>query len=152
MVLELVLELVVLEVLEVDHLMVLLVEQQILPHNHVIKEMLEDLVQVLNPVMLVVAVVEQERLVLQELHLLMLVLVEQEFVYQDVILVNLLQLLLVVVADQHMYLNLDLMDQADQVVAELETQVGLQQQEEQILVVAVVVIVDQEVVEQVVPV
>ena len=51
-----------------------------------------------------------------------------------------------------MYLNLDLMDQADQVVAELETQVGLEQQEEQILVVAVVLIVDQEVVEQVVPV
>ena len=146
MVLELVLELVVLEVLEVDHLMVLLVEQQILPHNHVIKEMLEDLVQVLNPVMLVVAVVEQERLVLQELHLPMLVLVEQEFVYQDVILVNLLQLLLAVVADQHMYLNLDLMELVELVVAEPETQVGLEQQEEQILVVAVVVIVDQEVV------
>ena len=120
MVLELVLELVVLEVLEVDHLMVLLVEQQILPHNHVIKEMLEDLVQMLNPVMLVVAVVEQERLVLQELHLLMLVLVEQEFVYQDVILVNLLQLLLVVVADQHMYLNLDLMELVELVVAVVE--------------------------------
>tara|TARA_R100001510_G_C7608858_1_gene173065 strand:- start:630 stop:866 length:237 start_codon:yes stop_codon:yes gene_type:complete len=63
-----------LEVPEVEDLIlqVDVVEQEILPHNHVIKEILEELVLEQNLVMLVVEVVEQQRLVLQELHLALL--------------------------------------------------------------------------------
>ena len=74
MVLEQVLVADLLEVQEAEDLIHLLdvVEQVILPHNHVIKEILEEQVLEQNLVMLVVEVVEQQGLVLQELHLALL--------------------------------------------------------------------------------
>tara|TARA_A100000171_G_scaffold48774_1_gene56715 strand:- start:154 stop:387 length:234 start_codon:yes stop_codon:yes gene_type:complete len=66
--LELDLVLVVMEVLVVEDLIRLLdvVEQQILPHNQVIKEMLEELVLGLHQVTLAAVAVELVVLVLQE--------------------------------------------------------------------------------------